>query len=57
MTEKEICETCGYEMRLQGVGSYHEEGKEPTGARYYFCFQICKKWITVIDRKEVLVGQ
>ncbi len=40
--EKEtICDECGKPMRLQGVGSYFEEGKEPRGTMYYFC---CKKW-------------
>jgi len=36
-----ICDECGMPMRLQGVGSYFEEGKEPRGTMYYFC---CKKW-------------
>ena len=40
--EKEtICYECGKPMRLQGVGLYFEEGKEPRGTMYYFC---CKKW-------------
>ena len=43
------CE-CEGEMQLQGVGSYFEEGKEPSGARYYFCSN-CKEWKTVSDEK------
>jgi len=43
------CE-CGTEMQLQGVESYFEEGKEPSGARYYFCSN-CKEWKTVSDEK------
>ena len=39
-----ICDSCGKPMRLQGVGSYLEEGKEPRGTNYYFC---CHKWKSV----------
>jgi len=45
--EKEtICDECDNPMRLQGVGSYFEEGKEPRGTMYYFC---CKKWKEIAD--------
>ncbi len=41
-----ICDECDNPMTLQGIGSYFGEGKEPRGARYYFC---CKKWKEVAD--------
>ncbi len=47
------CE-CGKEMRLQGLGSYSEEGKEPSGAWYYFCSN-CKEWKTVSDEMAAKV--
>ena len=48
--EKEtICDVCGCEMRLQGVGTYNEAGKQPRGARYYFCYKLCKEWKTAYD--------
>ncbi len=43
----EKCDECGKPMRLQGVGSYFEEGKGPRGTRYYFCYKLCKEWKTV----------
>jgi len=46
------CDVCGCEMRLQGVGSYFGEGKEPRGAWYYFCYKLCKEWKTVYDEPQ-----
>lgn len=43
------CE-CEKEMRLQGVGSYSEEGKAPSGAWYYFGSN-CKEWKTASDEE------
>jgi len=46
-TVEKYCENCGELMRLQGVGSYYEEGKDSTGVMYYFCYKVCKTWKSI----------
>lgn len=52
----QTCKTCGDAIPLQGVGTYFENGESVGIKRYFYCSK-CKDWTSVIDKREIVLGE